>query len=62
MVNLEYAPAIYDAIEKGDAARLRRLLVTAKKAGNLAKAIRDGDAALKKLDTSGGAKARAKKK
>ena len=66
MANLEYGPAIFDAIERGDAARLRRLLATAgatyEKVGDLGKAIRAGNAALKKLDAAGGAKARAKKK
>ena len=66
MANLEYGPAIFDAIERGDAARLRRLLATAgatyEKVGDLGKAIRAGNAALKKLEAAGGAKARAKKK
>jgi hypothetical protein len=63
MVIVMYGPAIYDAIERGDAARLRRLLATAdatlQKQGDLGKAIRAGKAALKTL---GGAKAPAKKK
>jgi hypothetical protein len=53
MVIVMYGPAIYDAIERGDAARLRRLLATAnatfEKQGDLGKAIKAGQAALKKL-------------
>jgi len=63
MVNLPYGVAIHDAIERGDSARLQRLLATARatvdKQGDLGKAIRDGEAALKKL---GGTKASSKKK
>ena len=48
-----YGPAIFDAVERGDAARLRRVLERAKSLhaehGDLAKAIRTGEAALKKL-------------
>jgi hypothetical protein len=53
MANLVYGPIIDDAIERGDAARLRRLIARAKKIqkdqGDLSKAIRAGEAALKKL-------------
>jgi hypothetical protein len=63
MVNLPYGVAIHDAIERGDSARLRSLIATAKatleKQGDLGKAIRAGEAALKKY---GGAKAGAAKK
>jgi hypothetical protein len=48
-----YGSAIFDAIERGDAARLRRLLAQAKKLyeaqGDLPKAIRAAERALKKL-------------
>ncbi|HEY6136770.1 MAG TPA: DUF1843 domain-containing protein [Thermoanaerobaculia bacterium] len=48
-----YGPAIFNAIERGDAARLSRLLDTARQIhqsqGDLNKAIRAGEAALKKL-------------
>jgi len=49
-----YGTAISNAIERGDAARLSRLLETAREihqaqGGDLSKAIRAGEAALKKL-------------
>ncbi|HKS21466.1 MAG TPA: hypothetical protein VJZ76_01610 [Thermoanaerobaculia bacterium] len=49
-----YGTAISDAIERGDAARLSRLLETAREIHavqgvDLSKAIRAGEAALKKL-------------
>jgi len=54
MGNTEYGPAIFDAIERGDAVRLRRLIARAKKLyeqqGDLPKAIRAGEAALNKLE------------
>jgi Domain of unknown function (DUF1843) len=53
MTIFAYGPAIFDAIERGDAARLRRMIAQAKrlyaKQGDLPKAIRRGEAALKKL-------------
>ena len=54
MTIFAYALAISDAIERGDAARLRKLLAVARQAfdeqgGDLSKAIRKGEAALKKL-------------
>ena len=61
-----YGVAIYDAVERGDEPRLRRLLSTAQtlhdQQGDLGKAIRDGNAALKKIGSSksGGAKASSK--
>jgi hypothetical protein len=52
-----YGPAIFDAIERGDAARLRRIVAQAKDLhagqGDLAKAIQKGEAALKKLSAKG---------
>ena len=48
-----YSPAIHNAIARGDAARLRRLIAYAKKLhrqqGDLPKAIRAGQAALRKM-------------
>lgn len=54
MTIFAYALAISDAINRGDAARLRKLLDVARQAhaeqgGDLSKAIKAGDAALKKL-------------
>ena len=54
MTIFAYASAIFDAIERGDAARLRKLLDVARTAhqeqgGDLSKAIRKGEAALKKI-------------
>ena len=55
-----YGPAIFDAIERGDAARLRSALASAKglhkDQGDLGKAIKSGEAALKKLATKRGKK------
>jgi hypothetical protein len=56
-----YGPPIFDAIERGDAARLRRLLAQAKilqkeQGGDLSKAIKSGEAALKKLSMRKGRK------
>ena len=56
-----YGPPIFDAIERGDAARLRRLLARAKilheaQGGDLSKAIKAGEAALKKLSMRKGKK------
>jgi hypothetical protein len=56
-----YGPAIFDAIERGDAARLRSALASAKglhkdQGGDLGKAIKSGEAALKKLATKRGKK------
>ena len=49
-----YGPTIFDAIERGDSRRLDALVKQAKKlhekqGGDLGKAIRAGEAALKKL-------------
>ena len=49
-----YGPTIFDAIERGDGRRLDALVKQAKKlhekqGGDLGKAIRAGEAALKKL-------------
>jgi hypothetical protein len=54
MTIVAYGPAIYNAIERGDAARLRKALDNAsqlhqEQGGDLKKAIRAGEAALKKL-------------
>jgi hypothetical protein len=54
MTIFHYAKAITDAIERGDAARLRRTLDGARKSyaeqgGDLSKAIKKGEAALKRL-------------
>lgn len=53
-----YGTAIHDAISRGDAASLRRLVRRAQelneKQGNLAKAIRDGERVLAKLERSKG--------
>ncbi|HEY0371714.1 MAG TPA: hypothetical protein VGD79_06910 [Thermoanaerobaculia bacterium] len=54
MTIFAYALAISDAITRGDAARLRKLLDVARQAhteqgGDLSKAIKAGDSALKKL-------------
>ncbi|HEU4887939.1 MAG TPA: DUF1843 domain-containing protein [Thermoanaerobaculia bacterium] len=54
MTIFAYGPAISDAIQRGDAARLRKLLDVARQAhteqgGDLSKAIRAGESALKKL-------------
>ena len=55
-----YGPAIFDAIERGDAARLRSALASArtlhKGYGDLGKAIKSGEAALKKLAAKKGRK------
>jgi hypothetical protein len=56
-----YGPPIFDAIERGDVARLRRLLAQAKilqkeQGGDLSKAIKAGEAALKKLSVQKGKK------
>ena len=56
-----YGPAISDAIERGDAARLRSAIAQAKSLhkdqdGDLGKAIRSGEAALKKLAAKKGKK------
>ena len=55
-----YGPAIFDAIERGDSARLRSAISAAKgvyKAhGDLAKAIKRGETALKKLSAKRGRK------
>jgi hypothetical protein len=54
MTLVAYGVPIYNAIERGDAARLRKAISVAQLAhkeqgGDLKKAIRDGEAALKKL-------------
>jgi hypothetical protein len=54
-----YGPPIYDAIERGDARKLETLLNNARtlheqQGGDLSKAIRAGEAALKKLQKGGG--------
>ncbi|HKS21467.1 MAG TPA: DUF1843 domain-containing protein [Thermoanaerobaculia bacterium] len=51
-----YGPTIFDAIERGDRRRLEALVNQAKQlhekqGGDLSKAIRAGEAALKKLQT-----------
>jgi hypothetical protein len=56
-----YGPAIFDAVERGDAARLRSALAQAKsvhkdQGGDLSKAIKSGEAALKKLGAKRGKK------
>ncbi|HEY6136769.1 MAG TPA: DUF1843 domain-containing protein [Thermoanaerobaculia bacterium] len=63
-----YGPTIFDAIERGDARRLDTLVKQAKslqekQGGDLGKAIRAGEAALKKLQkpAAGSGKARGKK-
>jgi len=75
MANMRpYGPAIADAIERGDARRLEALVKQAKaldekQGGDLSKAIRDGKAALAKLQKgsksggskSGGSKSKGKK-
>ena len=63
--NKPYGPAIADAIERGDARRLESLVKQAKaldekQGGDLSKAIRDGKAALTKLE-KGGSKSKGKK-
>lgn len=55
-----YGLAISDAIERGDSRRLQKLVDQAKElheqqGGDLGKAIRSGESALKKLNKSGGA-------
>lgn len=65
-----YGPPIYNAIERGDARRLESLVNQAKQlhekqGGDLSKAIKAGEAALKKLAKGGGTgakKSSAKKK
>ena len=65
-----YGPPIFDAIERGDSRRLETLVKQAKQlhdkqGGDLSKAIKAGEAALKKLEKGGGTaakKASAKKK
>jgi len=66
-----YGPPIFDAIERGDARRLESLVNQAKQlhekqGGDLSKAIKAGEAALKKLEkgtsSSGGKKAAPAKK
>lgn len=57
MTIFAYGPAISDAISRGDAARLRKLLDVARQAhseqgGDLSKAIKAGEAALRKLKKS----------
>jgi ABC-type transporter Mla subunit MlaD len=57
-----YGLAISDAIERGDSRRLQKLVDQAKElheqqGGDLSKAIRSGESALKKLNKSGGAAA-----
>jgi hypothetical protein len=68
--NKPYGPAIADAIERGDARRLESLVKQAKaldekQGGDLSKALRDGKAALAKLEKSGsksgGSKSKGKK-
>jgi hypothetical protein len=53
-----YGTAIHDAISRGDAGSLQKLLSRARdlneKQGDLAKAIRDGERALAKLERSTG--------
>jgi hypothetical protein len=54
-----YGPAIYDAIERGDARRLESLIKQAKaldekQGGPLSKGIRDGQSALAKLEKAQG--------
>lgn len=54
-----YGPPIFDAIERGDARRLESLVNQAKQlhekqGGDLSKAIKAGEAALKKLSKGGG--------
>jgi len=54
MTLVAYGPPIYNAIERGDVARLRKAIDAAKKThaeqgGDLKKSIRAGEAALKKL-------------
>ncbi len=62
-----YGPPIFDAIARGDARKLEALVSAAKtlheqQGGDLSKAIKAGEAALKKLQKGGGAaKAPAKK-
>lgn len=56
-----YGPPIFDAIERGDARRLSSLVAKAKElheqqGGDLSKAIRAGEAALKKLQKAAPAK------
>jgi len=68
MANMRpYDVAISDAIQKSDARRLSSLIEQAKElhaqqGGDLSKAIKKGEAALKKLQKGGGAKSSAKKK
>ncbi|MCU1348829.1 MAG: hypothetical protein JWO56_1859 [Acidobacteria bacterium] len=57
MTIFAYGVAIADAVQRGDAARLRKLLDVARQAqqeqgGDLGKAIRAGESALKKLKKS----------
>jgi hypothetical protein len=58
MGNEPYGTAIHDAISRGDAASLQKLLSRARdlheKQGDLAKAIQDGERALAKLERSTG--------
>lgn len=62
-----YGPPIYDAIERGDTRKLTSLVNQArqlheKQGGDLGKAIKAGEAALKKLEKGTGAKNPAAKK
>ena len=67
MANMRpYDVAISDAIEKNDARRLEKYIQQAKdlhaqQGGDLSKAIRKGEAALKKLQKGAGSKAKGKK-
>lgn len=61
-----YGVAINDAIGRGDARRLESLVNQArqlheKQGGDLSKAIKSGEAALKKLEKGAGAKSKGKK-
>jgi hypothetical protein len=54
-----YGPVIYDAIERGDSRKLQSMVNQAKQlhekqGGDLSKAIKAGEAALKKLEKGGG--------